>query len=106
MGDFRVVLEGTGGHGCQREVKDGGEVVGCRRQTCPDCIAQEFVQKMKEAGHHIRSAEFIHWPGQVGEVKDKIVPREWYVSKWNDKDGNEHSTLGLSGGHRIRSGSF
>jgi hypothetical protein len=63
MGDYRVVVEATGGHGCQRETgKDEGKIFGCRRQDCPDCITQEYVAKMKAIGQHVKSATLVHWP--------------------------------------------
>ena len=62
MGLYRVVLEATGGHGCQREIEPGKPFFGCRRQDCPDCVTQEYVEKMKSIGQHVSKAELIHWP--------------------------------------------
>lgn len=70
MGDFRVVIEGAGGHGCQREVKSGGQVVGCGQETCPDCTARELVKKL-QLYSHVTKAEFQHWPADHENYKGK-----------------------------------
>jgi hypothetical protein len=62
MGSFVTVISGTGGHGCSREVKDGGHVLGCQRPDCPDCIAREFVRRYKRNGITDLRAELVHWP--------------------------------------------
>lgn len=71
MGQFRCTITAVGGHGCQREVKDGGMVYGCRRQGCPDC---EFFSMVAEYARRtactIEGAELSHWPGTSGEVVD------------------------------------
>jgi hypothetical protein len=74
MGDFRVEVNATGGHGCQRTVKSGQQVQNyCGSTGCPDCIAREFVRDIKRAGHTVRSAELTHWPGTETEVKDDLI---------------------------------
>jgi hypothetical protein len=76
MGIFRIEVEGVGGHGCQREIKDGGVVVGCGQPHCPDCIARKFVDELKMAGMFNTppaSAKLIHWPGQQSEVRDDLL---------------------------------
>lgn len=72
MGDFRVELNAVGGHGCQREVKDGGEVYGCGHVRCPDCITARFVREMIAAGASVKSATLTHWPGQPSQVVDEF----------------------------------
>lgn len=73
MGTFRVELEAVGGHGCQREIPDGGHVIGCERPGCPDCITREFVRRLKRSGAQVAVAELRHWPGQPTEVKDDLL---------------------------------
>jgi hypothetical protein len=77
MGNFRIEIDAVGGHGCQREVKDGGTVAGCGQPTCPDCLAREFVAKLKSMGVFNyppqSSAKLIHWPGQQSEVRDDLL---------------------------------
>lgn len=70
MGDFRFEVNAVGGHGCQRDVKDGGEVYGCGSMNCPDCLCAKFIQDMKRAGASVKSASLTHWPGQPCEVLD------------------------------------
>lgn len=109
MGLFRVLVEATGGHGCQREVKDGGKVFGCRRMDCPDCLTQEFVEKMNKIAP-VSKAEFIHWPnaaewnGQT--ITDEIVPARPQISSWTNTDGTTGQTAYVEPGYRIRHGNF
>lgn len=76
MGQYKVEVVAVGGHGCQREVKDGGEVYGCRRMDCPDCIAREFVEELKRRGNSVESATLTHWPGQSGQVQDDLLTKK------------------------------
>lgn len=62
MGDFRIVIEAMGGHGCQREAKQGEAFVGCGHENCPDCMARVFVDQLKVRGFQIFKATFTHWP--------------------------------------------
>ena len=73
MGDYRIVVEATGGHGCQRELGDGASVPGCGQKGCPDCIAREFVARLKASGQTMRSATLTHWPGEPSEVSDDLL---------------------------------
>lgn len=51
MGAFNINITGVGGHGCERKAKKGDKLYGrCGRFTCPDCMAYEFVQRLKQAG--------------------------------------------------------
>ena len=72
MGQYRVEVVAVGGHGCQREVKDGGTVTGCGGSYCPDCAAREFVDGLKRRGH-IERATLTHWPGTKEEVIDDLL---------------------------------
>lgn len=82
MGTFRVEVQAVGGHGCQRDVKDGGTVVGCGSPSCPDCITREYIAKLKATGvsfdttgseNTIGYAKITHWPGQRGTVFDNLL---------------------------------
>lgn len=83
MGTFRVEVQAVGGHGCQREVKDGGVVTGCGQPSCPDCITREYVAKLKATGtsfsfgstdpNHSSYAKLTHWPGQEIAVVDDLL---------------------------------
>lgn len=76
MGQFRVEVTATGGHGCQRELKDGEQVEGCGQPHCPDCIARGFVKELRDRGASVETAELIHWPGQPGEVRDDLLSKK------------------------------
>jgi hypothetical protein len=82
MGTFRVELQAVGNHGCQREVKDGEKVEGCKQPGCVDCITREYVQKLLAAGasfstmgqlNNVGYAQLTHWPGQRGTVTDDLL---------------------------------
>ena len=82
MGTFRVEVQAVGGHGCQRELRDGAVVAGCGQPGCPDCITREYVAKLKASGasfwestdpNNTGYARLTHWPGQTSEVKDDLL---------------------------------
>lgn len=81
MGQFRATITGSGGHGCQREVKDGEHVVGCERPHCPDCIIRECVRRLKRGGVNFDGASgevpnqaiIEHWPGTSSQVTDDLI---------------------------------
>lgn len=75
MGDFRIEIHAVGSHGCQRDVKDGQEVHGCKNMHCPDCLAREFVALLQSRGVSVKSAVLRHWPDSDGEVKDDLVTK-------------------------------
>jgi len=70
MGHFRITVNAVGGHGCERDVKDGGVVYGCGQQDCPDCLTARFLADMRRATCSIESATLQHWPGSKEEVVD------------------------------------
>lgn len=73
MGEFKATVVAVGGHGCQREKGDGEHVVGCERPGCPDCITREYVRRLKRAGAAVTTAELIHWPSELGQVRDDLL---------------------------------
>lgn len=79
MGQFRVVVDAVGGHGCMREVSDGEVVIGCERVGCPDCITREFVRRLKRCGATVSVARIEHWPREqaapepTGQVVDDLL---------------------------------
>lgn len=51
MGHFNISITGVGGHGCERKAKAGDKLFGrCGRFNCPDCLAYDFVQRLRQAG--------------------------------------------------------
>jgi hypothetical protein len=76
MGDFRMTLEGVGGHGCERNAKQGGEFSGCGRMDCPDCQFAEFVTRKKTS--QVFKATMHHWPANMVDhtlSKDEVCIR-------------------------------
>lgn len=73
MGNFRIEVNAVGGHGCQRELKDGSEVKGCGQPGCPDCLAREFVAKLKAQGNNVMDALLIHWPNGTPTIVDNLI---------------------------------
>jgi hypothetical protein len=79
MGDFRVIVEAVSGHGCQREKGTGETVLGCERPGCPDCLAREFLRRLKRSGATVKLAQIVHWPADLPgytaerEVRDDML---------------------------------
>lgn len=78
MGDFRIEIEATGGHGCDRDAKEGMQVHGCGRMGCPDCELRRFLNSPGFKGT-LKSARLVHWPGQTTEVVDEYKPVQYGV---------------------------
>jgi len=72
MGDFRIMIEGVGGHGCGREAKAGEKVKRCGEPNCPDCIAVEAVEKLRK-GNSITMAVVAHWPVPGAARCDRVT---------------------------------
>lgn len=82
MGAFNINITGVGGHGCERSAKPGDKLHGrCGRFTCPDCLAYEFTQRMRQAGM-LRDGDTA--VGQ--ELKDELPPDGAEIY-YTDKDG-------------------
>ncbi len=84
MGTFRIEIQGVGAHGCQRDVKSGETVTGCGHPSCPDCLARDFVKRLKDAGvffetgpqtepGNLSYAKLTHWPYGHGTVTDDLI---------------------------------
>ena len=61
MGNSRIEIEVWGNHGCDRNIKDGGKVIGCGRMGCVDCETRRFVKQL-QSSNSVTSARLIHWP--------------------------------------------
>ena len=77
MGTFNINITAVGGHGCERKAQEGEKLYGrCGRFNCPDCMAYEFVQQLKQRGmmgFPEAKAELTHWPGQPSAVTDDLL---------------------------------
>ena len=76
MGMYRVTVEAVGGHGCDRDKKDGEEVYGCGQRNCPDCTARAFVEELQRSGSSVEKATLEHWPGQDDAVTDDLLTKK------------------------------
>ncbi len=77
MGDFRIDITATGGHGCDRTAQPGDDLKSCGGASCPDCLARAFVASLKGlgmlTGQPNQKATLTHWPNQAGQVVDDLV---------------------------------
>lgn len=74
MGNFRIVIDAVGGHGVDREIRDGEKVNHFSEgMQTPDAMAKMFVNFLKSNGIEPNSAKLIHWPGQEDEVIDDLL---------------------------------
>ena len=74
MGQFKVEIIGVGGHGQDRDKKDGGIVNFYENgNATPDALAKTFVEMLKANGVNVESATITHWPGTEGEVQDDLA---------------------------------
>lgn len=71
MGQFKIEVTAVGGHGCQREKRDGETVRDCGYLTCPDCTARRFVAELAKH-NNVEAASLTHWPGQPSQVVDDL----------------------------------
>ncbi len=74
MGQFRIVIDAIGSNGCARQ----GEKLHsrCGKFTCPDCMAYDFVQQLKQKGVAVGVATLSHHPGTKVEVIDDLLKNE------------------------------
>jgi hypothetical protein len=62
MGNFKIMIEAVGGHGIQRDVKQGETIdYAAADPKEPDAMAAAFV---RELGHsnNVLNAVLVHWP--------------------------------------------
>lgn len=81
MGDFRIIVNAIGGHGQDRDKKNG-EIVDFGENT-PEAIAKEFIEKLKASGVNVEDASVVHWPvdnyggqlknGRTNQIVDDLV---------------------------------
>lgn len=74
MGQFKVEIIANGGHGCDRRAKPGEKLYArCVRLDCPDCLANDFAQMLRQKGNALVVATFTQWPGTEHEVVDDLI---------------------------------
>ena len=76
MGNFRIIIDSVGGHGCDRTAKAGESIVYKAEPQhlayCPDCKAKQLVDHFKN-GWPQTTATLTHWPGEPSEVVDDLA---------------------------------
>lgn len=75
MGNYRIIVDAMGGHGCERSVLDGQSTIGCQQRNCPDCVTREYVRRLKSI-NTVNSAFLIHWPSSPDQVVDNLLTGE------------------------------
>jgi hypothetical protein len=74
MGTFKIEITAVGGHGVDREPKEGESVNFYKEgNTAPDAIAKQFTEVLRTYGINVESAKLIHWPGSESEVTDDLL---------------------------------
>jgi hypothetical protein len=72
VGDYRIVIEGVGSHGCGRDYGPAEErpVTRCGATYCSDCAAIAAVELVKKTGS-VAVARLEHWPipGAAGTTR-------------------------------------
>lgn len=73
MGQYKIEITAAGGHGVDRDKKDGEEVdFGAEGHFSPDAIAHRVMKELERFGSQIDSATITHWPGEESEVVDNL----------------------------------
>ena len=74
MGQFRIVITGYAPDGCDRVATPGAKLFSrCGKFQCPDCRTLDFVLQMRQQGHKLSEAKFIHAPDTDREVVDDMM---------------------------------
>lgn len=88
MGNFRIEIEAVGGHGCDRNAKQGEAIaVDPLHANCPDCIARRFVSELK-SGMNVVEAKLVHWPDStpiVDDIANGVRLHRDFSSAWHDE---------------------
>lgn len=75
MGNFRIVIEGVGGHGDDRVAKEGDAITipaSTGQFKTPDQLAVDAVALFRGQVGELK-ATLTHWPGEPSEVVDDLV---------------------------------
>lgn len=77
MGQFTIVIDAIGAHGCERKARNGEKLFNrCGKFGCADCMAYDFVQSLRVKGFTVDAAKFVHFPGARQEVIDDLLVNE------------------------------
>lgn len=77
MGNFRIIINATGGHGDARHV-DHDEALDFEAlpATSVDRVAYEAVEALKARGCQVQEATLTHWPGTSSQVVDDVLNKK------------------------------
>lgn len=63
MGNFKIEIEAVGGHGIQREIKQGERIdYSATYGHEPDAMAAAFVRDLACKNNDVLYAKLVHWP--------------------------------------------
>jgi hypothetical protein len=76
MGNFRITINAVGGHGQDRNKKDG-EIVDFDADRAdglsPEAIVKKAVEELQQHGNSVTEATVHHWPGSGNDVVDNLL---------------------------------
>lgn len=89
MGNFKIEIEAVGGHGVQREVKQG-EVIDYAKSNPnePDVLAKRFVEEFGKS-NNVLSAKLTHWPDTtpiIDDLKTGVREHGDFTERWQGED--------------------
>lgn len=74
VGNFRIIIEATGGHGDARDIDHDGTLdYESLPENSVDRVAYEAVQSLKKRGCTVQEATLTHWPGTDSQVVDDVL---------------------------------
>jgi hypothetical protein len=97
MGNFKIEIEAVGGHGIQREVKQG-EIIpyDAAHPNEPDVLAKRFVEEFARSNSMV-SAKLIHWPDTTPIVDNLLTGiREHgdFTTQWQGEEMLKYFAFG------------
>jgi hypothetical protein len=88
MGNFLISIEAVGGHGDDRNAKQGEKIVPLPAGLGVDNVAAEAVELVRSRGCSVVSATLTHWPDSTPIIDDVVngvrVARD-FKTAWVDE---------------------
>jgi hypothetical protein len=85
VGNFKIEIEAVGGHGIQREVKQGETIdYAAADPKYPDAMAAAFVRDLARS-NNVLSARIVHWPDSSPIVDNMLTGKREvrdFAQKW------------------------
>lgn len=96
---FEIRIVGIGLNGCDTKAVPGQSLYNrCKRLDCVDCLAQDFVQMLRQKGYRLGVAAFTHNFGTTEQVIDDVLKNERQSGTL--QAGESHGTREHSAGTR------